>query len=127
MYYEKQATDFMKETETTMKTTYIEHEKHFPDDKDRRDIWRITLRRHGKSYSFKYGQSLADVGETPTAYSVLACLTIYDPGTFENFCGDYGYVEDSRKAEKTYKAVVKEFAGVNRLFADVIDELAEIA
>ena len=124
MDYQKQATDFMEETETTMKTTYIEHEKHFPDDKERRDIWRITLRRHGKSYSFKYGQSIANAGETPTAYGVLACLTKYDPGTLDNFGEDWGW---GKSTVKTYKAVVKEFKGVTRLFADVIDELTEIA
>lgn len=62
----------------------------------------------------------------PTSYDVLTCLTKYDPGTFENFCGDYGYDTDSRKAEKVYFAVQQEFDGVRRLFGDVLDQLAEI-
>lgn len=127
MNYQKQAKDFLTETKTRMKAEYITFDRYFDDDKEKRDIWKITLRRHGKSFSFKFGQSIASAGEEPTAYDVLACLTKYDPGTFENFCGEYGYNEDSRKAEKTYKAVVKEFAGVQRLFSDVINVLAEIA
>ena len=123
MDYQKQATDFLEETETTMKTVYVDYAPYFDSDDKARDIWRITLRRHGKSYSFKFGQSIADVGETPTAYDVLACLTKYDPGTLDYFGAEFGW---DKNTVKTYKAVVKEFAGINRLFADVIDKLAEI-
>ena len=63
----------------------------------------------------------------PTAYGVLACLQKYDVGTFENFCGDFGYDEDSRTAEKTYKAVVKEFDNVCKIWTDEeIEQLQEI-
>jgi len=122
MDYQKQATDFMEETETTMTAKYLDHAPYFDSDDEARDIWRITLRRHGKSYSFKFGQSIADVGETPTAYDVLVGLTKYDPGTLDDFGAEFGW---DKNTAKTYKAVVKEFAGINRLFADVIDKLAE--
>jgi hypothetical protein len=132
--YQKQAQDFLKKTHTDLKVKFLETAKYFDDDKEERDIYRVTVRRvpqgaaYKKSFSFKFGQSIncSKTGEEPTAYDVLTCLTKYDPGTFENFCGEYGYDTDSRKAEKVYKAVVKEFAGVNRLFSDVIEDLAEI-
>ncbi|MFA5377292.1 MAG: hypothetical protein WC455_16195 [Dehalococcoidia bacterium] len=63
----------------------------------------------------------------PTAYDVLSCITKYDPGTFENFCGEFGYDTDSRKAEKVYMGVKNEFQNVAMLFNDKeIEELAEI-
>lgn len=63
----------------------------------------------------------------PSVYDVLACLTKYDPGTFEDFCSEYGYEEDSRTAERIYFAVQKEYAQLARLFTpDEMDELAEI-
>ena len=62
----------------------------------------------------------------PTAYDVLACLQKHDVGTFEDFCCDFGYDIDSRKALKTYLAVQDEAANVQRLFGDCIDELEEI-
>lgn len=65
--------------------------------------------------------------EPPTAYDVLACLTKYDPGTFEDFCSDFGYDTDSRTAKKTYKAVKKEWANVQTIWDDSeIEQLAEI-
>lgn len=55
---------------------------------------------------------------TPTPYDVLACLTKYDPGTFEDFCSEFGYDVDSRKAEGTYKAVVDEYRNLKMLYSD---------
>lgn len=56
-----------------------------------------------------------------SAYNVIASLTKYDPGTFENFCADFGYDTDSRAAEKIYNAVKAEYQGLAMLFSD--DEL----
>lgn len=67
-------------------------------------------------------------GTPPTAYDVLACLQKYDVGTFDDFCSEFGYDEDSRSAKKTYKAVVKEYDNVCKLWADEeIEQLQEIA
>jgi hypothetical protein len=57
----------------------------------------------------------------------LACLTKYDPGSFEDFCNEFGYKEDSRTAERTYNAVVKEWQNVCMFWNDdEIEELREI-
>ena len=63
----------------------------------------------------------------PSAYDILTCITKCDPGSFEEFCGDYGYDTDSRKALETYIAVQKEWSDVQRMFGDCLDELQEIA
>jgi hypothetical protein len=65
-------------------------------------------------------------GVEPTMYDVLACLTKHDPETFEDFCSEFGCDTDSKKAEKIYNAVLKEYIGVLRLFSDVMEELQEI-
>lgn len=72
------------------------------------------------------GNIIMQTKTTPTLYDVLACLTKYDPGTFDNFCDDYGYSTDSIKAQKTYLEVQEEFTNCSRLFGDVIEELMEI-
>ena len=66
--------------------------------------------------------------ETPTPYDVLACLTKYEVGTFEDFCGDFGYDTDSRTAKKTYKAVKREFGKVCEMWTDAeIEAMQNIA
>ena len=63
----------------------------------------------------------------PSEYSILACLTKYDPESFEDFCSEFGYNEDSRNAERTYSAVVKEWQNVCMIWTDdEIEELREI-
>jgi hypothetical protein len=126
--YVEQAQAFLEKTKTKMTVDFYGHEKYFDDDKEARNVYRVTLKRHGRVYAFKFGQSIraTESGEEPTAYDVLACLTKSDPGTFEDFCGEYGYDTDSRKAGKMYKAVVKEWQSVDRLFSDCLDALAEI-
>ena len=80
-----------------------------------------------KKYTFKFGQSIAETGKEPTSYEVLASLTKYDPDTFGDFCSSYGYDPDSRKDEKIYKAVVKEWENISDLFSEEeINKLQEI-
>ena len=63
----------------------------------------------------------------PSAYDVLACLTKYDPGTFKDFCADFGYSDDSIKALEPYRAVQEEWSAVERMFNDCLEELQEIS
>lgn len=59
--------------------------------------------------------------EEPSAYNVLACLDGNDPGTFEDFCSNFGYDTDSRKAKKIYDDVLNQWKELRCLFTD--DEL----
>ena len=71
-------------------------------------------------------QKLKDEAK-PNAYSVLACLQKYDVGTFEDFCSEFGYDEDSRTAERVYIAVIKEYKDLTRIFTEEqMEELCEI-
>lgn len=135
--YEKQANDFLEKTGTKFSAKYLGNMPYFEDEKENRDIYQITLKRGKRQYSFRFGQSINDSrkynkfgvsvpGNQPTAYDVLSCVTKNDPGTFSDFCSDFGYDTDSRKAEKTYFAVQEEYKNINMLFSDVMDELQEI-
>ena len=126
MNYQQQANDFATATSTKLKINRTTYGKHFAEDKESRYIFNCTLSRNGKRYTFNFGQSIAAGNVEPTMYDILATLTKYDPETFQNFCSEYGYNTDSIKALKTYKAVQREFNGVNRLFNDILEELQEI-
>lgn len=125
--YEKQANDFLASTKSTLSIKFLKHDFHFDDDKETRDIYSCVLKRGKLSYKIKFGQSIAgsERGEKPNAYDILSCLQKYDTGDFENFCGDFGYDTDSRKAEKTYKAVRKEYEGLAKMYNE--EELSIMA
>jgi hypothetical protein len=95
------------------------------------------VNKEGKNYSFDFWGSIADAekvrhGEKrnccPSNYDILACLdTLSDGYSFEDFCSSYGYNTDSRTAEKTYKAVMKQIAGLKKILPpEAIAELNEI-
>lgn len=127
--YDKQAEQFLKSTNTTMKVVFHKYDYYFDGDRDRRNIYKITLKRKGiGQYTFTFGTSLNDTWNhiEPNAYDVLACIEKYDPESFEYFCDSYGYDTDSRKAEKIYKECLKQYKNVYRLFSDVLEQLREI-
>ena len=126
-YYNKGAYLIADTVGLKMKVGAKEFKKYFPSDKDKRYVFKITLKKGGKQFTFNFGQSISEGSNEPTLYSVLTCLQKYDVGSFENFCDYFGYDYDSRTAEKTYKAVVKEFEGMERLFnSDELELLQNI-
>lgn len=87
-------------------------------DKEKRNRWEFLIATNNGKYSGVFWDSIANSKNgypQPSSYDLLACLTKYDPGTFEDFCNEFGYDTDSKKAEKIYKAVVNEYAGLCRV------------
>lgn len=164
--YNMQAEEFLRLTNSEIKKEYIGNDKHFDDDEAPRDIWGVTIVRGIRSYSFKFGQSIASSkryrdkatktefdllgrkisgplstkkvtqeflqdectlinGDEPDDYSILTCLQNYDVGAFEDFCAEFGYNTDSRKAEKIYHQVQNEYLNVTRLYSDEEIELLQ--
>lgn len=146
MDYEKQAEEFADRIGLKMQLKHLRHGLYFPDDTHPRDVYEVILLRGRCAYRFEFGQSIVKSCPkpvdyipnpkggllirveriAPTLYDVLACLTKYNPYTFEDFCSEYGYDTDSRKAYKTFEAVKEEWYNVEALFDDVLDELREI-
>lgn len=62
---------------------------------------------------------------SPTAYDVLAGMSTCYGDTFEDFCYNFGYDEDSRKAYETYKAVQEQERNIYKLFTH--EELAKLS
>ncbi len=71
-----------------------------------------------KSISSYLNNEQKEIIEEPRLYDIITCLTRYDPGTFEDFCSEFGYDEDSKKAEKIYNAVRDEYLSMCSLFSD---------
>jgi hypothetical protein len=131
MNYLKQANDFAAKYGVKLEVVNEYYGFHFHDDKQKRQVFEMELSRNGKSYTFAFGQSIANAGEVPTMYDILACLTKYEVGSFDDFCADYGYNDlppsEYDRINALYEAVREEFEAVQRLFGDVIEELQEIS
>jgi len=136
MDYEKQARDFLEKTGVTMHKTYLGCMKHFDDDKEKRDVYSISLTRGDKAYTFRYGDSINNTDENrnratrrgPTAYDVLSCLTKYPvEEDIDEFAANYGYEKPSI-ALRMFKAVNEEWEGVSSIWSseEELEELREI-
>jgi hypothetical protein len=125
------------------------HFPYRPDDDASRNVYQFALtnERTGATYSARFGDSIKNTtdgirpwvrlprghmpGYMPVDtyyYNILACLTKCDPGTFAEFCADYGYGTDPRTAQRMYFEVQEEYAGLLRVAGsqDALDQLAEI-
>ena len=93
--------------------------------KDNFNIPDSMFKKHGVKRDSIWGRG--KTARTPTAYDVLACLTKTSPGTFTDFCGEYGYDSDSRRAENTYHAVVEEYGKLSAFFTTAeLEALQEV-
>ena len=80
--------------------------------------WRVTLKCGRKRLTVPFSQGSAHTKE-PIAADVLDCMASDAAGyenarSFEEWCSEYGYDEDSRRAEKTYKAVEQSSAKLSK-------------
>lgn len=77
--------------------------------------WKVRLtagRKPVRRLTVPFSQGSAHT-QAPRLGDVLDCLASDASGVenakdFEDWCGEYGYDTDSRKAERTYRAVVKQ-------------------
>jgi hypothetical protein len=102
-------TDFITSAGITMKAERTDHNPTM-DDSANMDHWKVTLRAGRSRMSLVFSMGYGHKGEPPTLSDVLDCLasdasSFDNAQSFEDWADDYGYDVDSRKAEKTYKAV----------------------
>jgi len=90
-------------------------------DSDNMDHWKCRFRTSdGRRMTVTFSMGSGHNGKRPTAVEVLDCLAsdaagIENTGDFDDWCADYGYDTDSRKAERIYRACQRE-AGKLRQF-----------
>lgn len=95
------------------------------------DEYRVTMKRAltGARLTFPFWNSQRDSeqGKAPTAYAVLACAgsDLSCPEEFDEFCAEFGYDTDSRKAEKTFRLCAA-FGRKLRAFFDNEEMQAEL-
>lgn len=141
--FKKQATDFLEKFNIKF-AAKLTDAKPPPWAEDVNGIYghhyKITLSKGERGQGVKFGQrvtfdfwsSLRDSQHgirTVDAYTVLAAVSgdVNCPEDFHEFCGEYGYDEDSRKAERTFKGAAAFGRRLRAFFTqEEITELQEI-
>ena len=140
--YEKRAEEFLRRNKLRMTITKVPYTPPVWEEEENkgcRNKYRVGIHRPLKSgydgtprrIGFNFWGSINDAekGIHPSSYNVLACISgdVYCPDTFEEFCSEYGYDEDSRKAWKIFKKAGR-FAEKLRLFfsEQELEKLQEI-
>ena len=142
--YEQSALDFLAKHGITFRATLTKTQKapKWADDGSAHGLqYRVTLSRetrpggvnavHVSPLFFDFWDSVAakEKGKTPSAYDVLACISgdVHCPDDFADFCGEYGYEEDSRAAFATFKRCAALARKLRAFFtAEEIEGLSEI-
>jgi hypothetical protein len=83
------------------------HENPNMDSQDM-DHWKTVLRMGNRRMTVYFSQGYYYNGKAPKADAVLDCLAsdssaIENNVRFEDWCSEFGYDSDSRKAEKIFK------------------------
>jgi hypothetical protein len=112
---------------------------YFADDKEERLTLQIYIIREKAEISFRFGLSLNDTEaffgapgkpseiakkrqevKNKLLYSLLSCIgsDYYIPDTFEEFCDEFGYDTDSRKAEKIFKGALEQSKMLHTIFKE---------
>ena len=94
--YQQEAIDFLKRNHIKMKITFRDVKANqLWDETQLRNRYHVYIKNEisGESMSILLWDSIYNREHhlTPTEYDVLACLTKYDPGNYEDFCSEFGY------------------------------------
>lgn len=89
------------------------------------DAWRCTFKKPGNdgSLTFEYRMGVGHEGRTPIAEEVLEGLLSDILGvdqSFSDWCADYGLNADSRRAEQTFTACVKQREQMQNYFGETL-------
>jgi hypothetical protein len=106
-------------------------------DKDRYqpsvNTYRVICKNGDAKFGFKFFDSIhctqtKDILHDNLVRDIMSCIKsdyYIDSSrypTFNDFCSEFGYDNDSRKAERTYKACLKHAAGLQSVFTSEIIE-----
>lgn len=126
--YEKQAMEFCEKNHVKIWFSFIGR-KQWKEIGAAVNTYRVSIMTPIKSFTVTFHDSINNTvtGARPTKYDVLACLTKYDPGSFEDFCNEFGYDEYNRNSMSTYRAVLKEWEKMEEAFTEEqLEELRKI-
>ena len=108
--------DFVRQQQVRMTTVWVDYNPYMEDSRGRYN-WKCYLRTPKGRMQVYFTQGWPT---EPEVDHVLDCLAMDVAGvenaSFDEWCKDYGYSADSRRAERTYKVILRQRDALQRLF-----------
>lgn len=132
--YNRQAVEFLLETETTCDIKFLGLRKQPWSDK-KVNSYDVTLKNARHTYTYEFFDSIknAEDGKKATYdfYSVIACMGHYVPESFDDFISEFGYEFKTEaeyiKVKNTHLACLDQVKNLKKLFtSEQLEKLAEI-
>lgn len=84
--------------------------------------YKVVVKRGDNKMSFNLYGSTADcqTGTPLDLSTLLSCMgsDYYCPDNFDDFCSEFGYDKDGRRAEKIFKASIEQSAKLKQIFTE---------
>lgn len=112
--------DFIASAGVTMTAERTDSNPHMADS-DNMDHWKCVIKAGRSRMTTYFSMGYGHKGVAPTLANVLSCLAddaSSTQGSFEDWCSELGFDADSRKAERTYKAVERNAEKLRTLLGD---------
>lgn len=111
--------EFIERHGVKMTATTTDHNPHMDNDRQM-DHWRCTLTCGGRRMVLTFSKGMGHHGKPAELREVLSCIAMDTAGVenardFADWCSEYGYDTDSRKAERTYRQCTRQAASLKRL------------
>ena len=124
--YNEQAVKFLLDTETSCKIVSCGQSKPSWDSRKLHNTYGVTLKNKKSEFTFTFYDSIKNTEDKKTLkydfYSVLTCLNIYTPDSFDDFCSDYGYEFKNEteyiKTKSTHIESLRKQKELNKLFTE---------
>ena len=115
----------------TINSTFLNN-KSWSGNEQNWNNHKITILHNGKKTTFQFWGSIQKPEITTDEENIFALYCFLRDSeaasnSFKDFCNEFGYDEDSRRAEKIYKSCEKSLKKFNRIFnCDLYDLLNEL-
>jgi len=114
--------EFIKSAGLSMNATWTDHNPSM-EDSATMDHWRCTIRSGKSRMSLVFSMGVGHNGKQPELADVLDCLAsdasgLHNAEGFNDWCNDYGYNTDSRRAEKTFRAIKRQSERLQNLLGE---------
>lgn len=114
---------FVEKYKIRLVAEWEDENPYMPDSARSMDNWKCVLRTGNRRMTVHFSKGFGHGGKEPEAREILSCVALDSSGydnarDFEDWCSNYDYDTDSRKAEKTWKQIERQAKSLRKFLGD---------